>query len=332
MSENEKTPTDAGTPVETEIAADEQTPDAGGQATTKGAPATASATPAATESSAAEQRGEVIGERLAALEAEEKANAATPEGEKADRKKHVGVIVAAVVFAVLLIGAGVAYSVLAPTVDDKQIEVTGTDAVQETEVDATADADVSDDIGDGNGANAATTPAPDFTMTDADGATLTLADFKGKPVLLNFWASWCGPCASEMPDIQSAWEEHGNDVEFVIVNMTDMNGETEQSAKAFLAEINYTFPCYFDANNSAATAFGVSSIPQTYLSTPRATSSAPTWAPWMPQYSPRASTCSPATPLPPLRSRRLFQHLFVQRRPLAQSAPGAFHIGMPIPD
>ena len=63
MSENEKTPTDAGTPVETEIAADEQTPDAGGQATTKGAPATASATPAATESSAAEQRGEVIGER-----------------------------------------------------------------------------------------------------------------------------------------------------------------------------------------------------------------------------------------------------------------------------
>lgn len=205
MSENEKTPTDAGTPVETEIAADEQTPDAGGQATTKGAPATASATPAATESSAAEQRGEVIGERLAALEAEEKANAATPEGEKADRKKHVGVIVAAVVFAVLLIGAGVAYSVLAPTVDDKQIEVTGTDAVQETEVDATADADVSDDTGDGNG------------------------------------------------------------VGFVIVNMTDMNGETEQSAKAFLAENNYTFPCYFDANNSAATAFGVSSIPQTYL-------------------------------------------------------------------
>lgn len=259
MSENEKTPTDAGTPVETEIAADEQTPDAGGQATTKGAPATASATPAAAEPSAAEQRGEAIGERLAALEAEEKAAAATPKGEKADRKKHVGVIVAAVAFAVVLIGAGAAYSFLAPAADDKQIEVTGTDAVQETEVDA------ADDTGDGNGANAATTPAPDFTMTDAEGATLTLADFKGKPVLLNFWASWCGPCQSEMPDIQASWEEHSTDVEFVIVNMTGMNGETEQSAKAFLADAGYTFPCYFDANNSAATAFGVSSIPQTYL-------------------------------------------------------------------
>lgn len=248
MSENEKMSNDASASAET-------------------APAetTANATPATTDPSATEQRGEVIGERLAALEAEEKANAATPEGEKADRKKHVGVIVAAVVFAVLLIGAGVAYSVLAPTADDKQIEVTGTDAVQETEVDATADADVSDDTGDGNGANAATTPAPDFTMTDADGATLTLADFKGKPVLLNFWASWCGPCQSEMPDIQTAWKEHGTDVEFVIVNMTGMNGETEQSAKAFLADAGYTFPCYFDANNSAATAFGVSSIPQTYL-------------------------------------------------------------------
>lgn len=236
MSENEKLPTDNGTPAE----------------------ATTGETPAATEPSAAEQRGEAIGERLAALEAEEKAQAATPAGEKADRKKHVGVIVAAVVFAVLLIGAGVAYSALAPAADDQAIEVTGTDAVNATEVDA------ADDTGEGNGANA-TTPAPDFTMTDADGKTLTLADFKGKPVLLNFWASWCGPCASEMPDIQASWEENGNDVAFVIVNMTGMSGETEQSAKAFLAENNYTFPCYFDANNSAASAFGVSSIPQTYL-------------------------------------------------------------------
>jgi len=252
MGENEKMPTDAGAPAETTAApTDSSTP----------AETAASATPAAAEPSAAEQRGEAIGERLASLEAEEKAAAATPEGEKADRKKHVGVIVAAVVFAVLLIGAGVAYSALAPAADNKQIEVTGTDAVQETEVDA------ADDTGDGNGngANAATTPAPDFTMTDADGATLTLADFKGKPVLLNFWASWCGPCQSEMPDIQTAWKEHGTDVEFVIVNMTGMNGETEQSAKAFLANAGYTFPCYFDANNSAATAFGVSSIPQTYL-------------------------------------------------------------------
>lgn len=250
MSENEKMPTDAGAPAETTAApTDSSTP----------AETAAGATPAAAEPSAAEQRGEAIGEHLAALEAEEKAAAATPEGEKADRKKHVGVIVAAVVFAVLLIGAGVAYSALAPAADNKQIEVTGTDAVQETEVDA------ADDTGDGNGTNAATTPAPDFTMTDADGATLTLADFKGKPVLLNFWASWCGPCQSEMPDIQKAWEAHAQDIDFVIVNMTGMSGETEQAARTFLADNGYTFPVYFDKDSSAAAAFGVNSIPQTYL-------------------------------------------------------------------
>ena len=236
MSENEKMPTDAGAPAETTAApTDSSTP----------AETAASATPAAAEPSAAEQRGEAIGERLASLEAEEKAAAATSEGEKADRKKHVGVIVA--------------YSALAPAADNKQIEVTGTDAVQETEVDA------ADDTGDGNGTNAATTPAPDFTMTDADGATLTLADFKGKPVLLNFWASWCGPCQSEMPDIQKAWEAHAQDIDFVIVNMTGMSGETEQAARTFLADNGYTFPVYFDKDSSAAAAFGVNSIPQTYL-------------------------------------------------------------------
>ncbi len=102
-------------------------------------------------------------------------------------------------------------------------------------------------------------------MTDAEGATVRLSDFKGRPVLLNFWASWCGPCKSEMPAIQEAWKQSGDEVAFVIVNMTGMDGESEEAARAFLTDNGYDFPCYFDKANSAAAAFGVSSIPQTYL-------------------------------------------------------------------
>ena len=215
-----------------------------------------------------EERGERIGEALAAAEQEETRAAATPEGQQADRRAHRGIIIAAVAFAVLLIGAGIAYNVLA---GDEKPSISGRDAVTTTEV------PTDDTSANGNGANAAegdgsgasdsanATAAPEFTMADTEGQTLTLADFRGKPVLLNFWASWCGPCASEMPAIQSAYEQYGDQIQFVAVNMTGMGGETETSALSLIQQNNYTFPVYFDVDSSAAVAFGVTSIPQTYL-------------------------------------------------------------------
>lgn len=206
---------------------------------------------------ALEQRGERLGVAVAQAQKSATVQAATSAAKANDRKRHVGVIIAVVAFVVLLIGAGVAYGLLAPQTG-REVEVTGTDAAYQTEVDTS-------DTGDGNGENAASTPAPSFTMTDNQGKTMTLDDFKGRPILLNFWASWCGPCQSEMPAIQESWEAHGQQIEFLIVNMTGMSGETEESAKAFLADTGYTFPVYFDAHNSAATTYGVTSIPQTYL-------------------------------------------------------------------
>ena len=171
--------------------------------------------------------------------------------------KRKNIIILVLVFVLLIGGASVLYTQLS-----KEDAPDGLLIQEEQDKNDNESQSDSSDIGD---TERQLTKSPDFTVYDAAGNKVNLSDYIGKPIVLNFWASWCGPCASEMPDIQSAWEEHGNDVEFVIVNMTDMNGETEQSAKAFLAENNYTFPCYFDANNSAATAFGVSSIPQTYL-------------------------------------------------------------------
>lgn len=107
--------------------------------------------------------------------------------------------------------------------------------------------------------------APDFVALDAEGNEVKLSDYFGKPIVLNFWASWCGPCTSEMPAFQSAFEEYGQDVQFMMVNLTDGTYETKQSAEAFIQQKGYTFPIFFDPYYGAVQAYGVSTIPATFF-------------------------------------------------------------------
>ena len=111
--------------------------------------------------------------------------------------------------------------------------------------------------------NAATAAmsVPDFTVYDGDSQPVKLSDFLGKPIVLNFWASWCGPCKSEMPAFQKLYEELGEDVHFVMVDV----GEHMDAATAFLATTDYTFPAYFDVNNDASYAYQVNSIPTSFF-------------------------------------------------------------------
>ena len=109
-------------------------------------------------------------------------------------------------------------------------------------------------------------PAPDFTVYDAKGNEITLSTLMdGKPTVLNFWASWCGPCRSEMPHIQEAYERLGGEVSFVMINMTDGQRETQESAEEYMAESGWTFPIYFDSDYDAAMTYGAYSLPQTYF-------------------------------------------------------------------
>lgn len=107
------------------------------------------------------------------------------------------------------------------------------------------------------------TKAPDFVVYDRQGNEVRLSDYIGKPVVINFWASWCGPCKMEMPDFNEKYSEFDGKVQFMMINMTDGKSETVESASEFILENNYTFPVFYDTDSDAAYNYGVYSIPTT---------------------------------------------------------------------
>ncbi len=108
-------------------------------------------------------------------------------------------------------------------------------------------------------------PAPDITVLDSEGNKVSLSQMKGKPVILNFWASWCGPCKAEMPDFDEAYKEYGENIHFMMVNLTDGKTETIDSAKEFISRAVYSFPVYFDTEGEASSVYGINSIPITFF-------------------------------------------------------------------
>ena len=109
-----------------------------------------------------------------------------------------------------------------------------------------------------------TLQVPDFTVLDENGKEVKLSDFAGKPIVLNFWATWCYYCKQEMPAFERAYKENP-DVQFLMVNATDGQYETVEGVKKYLAENGFSFDVFFDTKEEAVYAYGVNAFPMTFF-------------------------------------------------------------------
>ena len=110
--------------------------------------------------------------------------------------------------------------------------------------------------------NVSKIPALDFKLKNLNGKEVSLSDYKGKKVFLNFWASWCGPCKSEMPDIEKLYEEtKDSDLVIITINL----GEDKDTVKSFLDKYKYNFTVLLDLDQSVAAQYKISAIPTSYF-------------------------------------------------------------------
>jgi len=106
--------------------------------------------------------------------------------------------------------------------------------------------------------------APEFVLVDKEGNQHSLADYYGKPVVINFWASWCPPCRAEMPALQEVYSEyHPLGVVFLAINAS--NQDSPDAAVRFAEEVGVTFPVLFDVSGDTSSAYNLRALPSTYF-------------------------------------------------------------------
>lgn len=103
--------------------------------------------------------------------------------------------------------------------------------------------------------------APDFTVEIADGSSFTLSEQKGKVVLLNFWATWCGPCVGEMPAFEKLYNEYSQEVAILAINCMEDKDTVDQ----FISDNSYTFPIAYDVDGAVSKKYPSDGIPYTLV-------------------------------------------------------------------
>ncbi|MBQ9277336.1 MAG: TlpA family protein disulfide reductase [Lachnospiraceae bacterium] len=199
--------------------------------------------------------------------------------------KYLKTVLIVLLLVVVIGGAGIGYNYLSKNYKDKQkdektsvettteeitednkIENTDDNTVGKSETEAAAkEGNKEDKTEAGSGSDEQAATAPDFKFLNMDGEEVHLSDYFGKPVVLNFWATWCGPCQMEMPYFDTAYKKYSEDINFLFIDLTDGSRDTVESAKAFVDDKGFSFPIGFDTEYDGAYTYAVSSIPMTFF-------------------------------------------------------------------
>ena len=122
--------------------------------------------------------------------------------------------------------------------------------------------DTGDNPNTGDKSDGVANTAPDFTFVDPEGNTVKLSDYFGKPIVLNFWATWCPPCKAELPAFDEAYKKYGDEVVFIMLNLPSDLSELNGGAQEFMDGLGFDLPVSSDAFNSGSQTYGISSIPR----------------------------------------------------------------------
>ena len=175
--------------------------------------------------------------------------------------KNKGLWITVIILLVVIGVAAVLYPKLSAGMQSQQLATTPPATTEATQPTTEAAAEAPETTAATEPTEPEPVTAPDFPVLDWEGNEVKFSDYAGKPIVLNFWAHWCGPCQMEMPEFNAAYERLDGEVTFLMVH----EGADVEAGKEKVTEGGYTFPVVFDTDGMAGAIYGITAYPTTFF-------------------------------------------------------------------